>query len=106
MTTIRPFSLPILIAVAVALPSAAPAGENETLKGLLMECDTCHGINGRSVVPDQTPSLAGKSETYLLRQLQAFQAGKRSHGAMLIMGEKLTPREMTAIARHYARIKR
>lgn len=97
--------LSLILPLAMALPSPAAAGDSEGLKGLLMECDTCHGVNGVSVVPDQTPSLAGKSESHLLRQLQAFQAGKRTHGAMLIMGEKLTAREMKAIARHYARLK-
>lgn len=99
------FRLSVIVPIALVSPAAAPAADSDSLKGLLMECDTCHGVNGVSVVPDQTPSLAGRSEASLLRDLQAFKAGKRTHGAMLIMGEKLTPSEMKAIARHYARVK-
>jgi cytochrome c553 len=98
-------SVSLIFILLAGLPSAALAGDSQNLSGLLMECDTCHGVKGVSVVPDQTPSLAGRSEAYLLRQLQAFHSGKRSHGAMLIMGEKLTPQEMKAIARHYSRIR-
>jgi cytochrome c553 len=98
-------SILLIFAIVTASPTPAPAEDRQDLKGLLMECDTCHGVNGVSVVPDQTPSLAGKSKSYLLRQLQAFKAGRRSHGAMLIMGEKLSAQEMKAIAHHYARIK-
>lgn len=96
----------LILLAASALASPAAAGDSPNLQGLLMECDTCHGVNGISVVPDQTPSLAGRSEAWLMRQLEAFKTGRRAHGAMLIMGEKLTPQEMKAIARHYSRVRR
>lgn len=86
--------------------SAARAGDRDSLAGLRMECDTCHGVGGVSVVPDQTPTLAGKSESYLLRQLRAFQTGKRAHETMQIMGQKLSDDELKALARYYARVKR
>jgi cytochrome c553 len=86
--------------------SPALAAESESLAGLRMECDTCHGVNGVSAVPDQTPSIAGRSERYLLQQLQAFQTGKRPHETMLIMGQKLSDQEMRALARYYSRAKR
>ncbi len=93
---------------ALLLIAASPAfaGESESLAGLRMECDTCHGVNGVSAVPDQTPSIAGKSERYLFRQLQAFQTGKRPHETMLIMGQKLSDQEMRALAHYYSRVKR
>lgn len=95
----------VCILAVAALPYPASAGEkNESLAGLRMECDTCHGINGVSVVPDQTPSLAGKSERYLLRQLLAFKSGKRKHEAMLLMGSKLTEQELKQLAQYYSRI--
>lgn len=93
----------VLLLVA---PCPVFAAESESLAGLRMECDTCHGANGVSAVPDQTPTIAGKSERYLLRQLEAFQTGERPHEAMLIMGQKLSGREMRSLARYYSRVKR
>ena len=102
----RAFWRPLCAAIVIALPCPGLAKDPDSLAGLRMECDTCHGVNGISVVPDQTPSLAGRSEAWLMRQLEAFKTGRRAHGAMLIMGEKLTPQEMKAIARHYSRVRR
>lgn len=93
---------------ALLLIAASPvfAGDAESLAGLRMECDTCHGVNGVSVVPDQTPSIAGMSERQLLRQLRVFQTGKRPHETMRIMGEKLSDDELKALARYYSHVKR
>lgn len=96
----------LLVAVAALVSSATRATEPESVAGLRMECDTCHGVNGVSPTPDQTPSLAGKSERYLLQQLQAFRSGKRKHETMLIMGSKLSDQELRALAGYYARMKR
>jgi cytochrome c553 len=97
--------IPRLLAVAgfvIILPEASLAKDSDSLAGLRMECDTCHGIGGVSPTPDQTPSLAGKSERYLTQQLQAFRSGKRKHETMLIMGSKLSDAEIREIARYYA----
>lgn len=96
----------LLVAIAASLSCASPAKEADSLAGLRMECDTCHGVNGVSPTPDQTPSLAGKSTRYLFQQLQAFRSGKRKHETMLIMGSKLSDQELRALANYYARMKR
>ena len=97
---------PLCAAIALALPCAAMAEDTDRLAGLRMECDTCHGVDGVSPTPDQTPSLAGKSERFLVQQLAAFRSGKRKHETMLIMGSKLSDQELHALARYYARAKR
>lgn len=93
-------------ATFLALSCAGPARSADSLAGLRMECDTCHGVDGISPTPDQTPSLAGKSESYLVRQLAAFRSGTRRHETMLIMGSKLSDQELRALARYYASVKR
>lgn len=90
------------IGIVVALPGSAAARDPDSLAGLRMECDTCHGVDGASPTPDQTPSLAGRSERYLTQQLQAFRSGKRKHETMMIMGSKLSDAEIRDIARYYA----
>ncbi len=98
-------SFSLISALLLALASPALAGD-DSLAGLRMECDTCHGVNGVSVVPDQTPSIAGRNDAFLLKQLRAFQTGKRRHETMLIMGEKLSDSELRALARYYSKVKR
>jgi cytochrome c553 len=94
----------VLALIVIAVP--AVAAESDTLAGLRMECDTCHGVDGVSVVPDQTPSIAGRSERELLRRLRAFRSGEIPHETMLLMGQKLSDRELRALARYYSRVKR
>lgn len=86
----------------------AAAGEiaQQRFDELKMDCDTCHGVHGVSVVPDQVPSIAGKGERFLVTQLQAFRAGKRRHDTMAQMGDTMSDQEIRAIARYYSRIKR
>lgn len=42
-------------------------------------CAGCHGADGRGSVAVGSPGLVFQSDTYLLRQMQAFQAGWRGH---------------------------
>jgi cytochrome c553 len=94
----------VLSTLSNALSAAAiPKGRFEELK---MYCDTCHGANGISPVPDQVPSIAGKNERYLKHQLQAFRSGKRQHEVMLIMGRELTDDELEAMARYYSHLRK
>ncbi len=72
---------------------------------LKMDCDTCHGVNGVSPTPDQVPSIAGKSERFLVNRLLAFRAGKRRHETMFLMGNELTDDEVKAVARYYSRFR-
>jgi cytochrome c553 len=99
----------VLVAAICALaPLQARAGDipQSRFDELKMDCDTCHGTRGVSVVPDQTPSIAGKSERYLLSQLRAFQSGKRRHDTMGLMGNVMSEDEMKAIAHYYSRVRR
>jgi cytochrome c553 len=98
--------LACILALVVAAAFPAFAGDRDTLAGLRMECDTCHGVDGVSVVEDQTPSIAGMSERVLLRRLRAFRNGDVPHETMLLMGQKLSDRELKDLARYYSRVKR
>lgn len=97
------FTLFLAVAAFGAAAGEIPA---RRLDGLKMNCDTCHGVRGLSAAPDQTPSIAGKSERFLVSRLQAFRAGKRRHDTMALMGDAMSDAEIRAIARYYSRIKR
>ena len=67
--------------------------------GKTQKCATCHGPNFKG--SENVPPLAGRSPSYLLRQLLAFQHGLRSGEAgkqMLPVVEKLELADMVAIS--------
>ncbi|WP_442756407.1 c-type cytochrome [Methylocystis sp. JAN1] len=98
------FFAPFLALAAFgAAAGEIPAQRFDELK---MDCDTCHGVRGVSVVPDQVPSIAGRSEGFLVSQLKAFRTEKRRHDTMALMGDTMSDAEIRAIARYYSRVKR
>jgi cytochrome c553 len=67
--------------------------------GKTQKCATCHGPKFQSM--ENVPALAGRSPSYLLRQLLAFQQGMRSSESgkpMQPVVEKLELADMVAIA--------
>jgi cytochrome c553 len=68
-------------------------------------CATCHGVGLRG---DLGPPLAGRSPTYLVRQLMAFQHGSRTDieaAPMRQVTAKLTVRDMVDLAAYAATLK-
>ena len=71
--------------------------------GVTMPCSSCHGPDLRGT--DKVPSIAGRSPSYLVRQLYDMQSGSRRGGAtdqMQIPVMKLTMDDMVAIAAYLA----
>ncbi len=67
--------------------------------GKTQPCSTCHLANLKGT--DKIPPIAGRSPTYLLRQLLAFRNGTRANEAaqqMIPVTEKLTLNEMIDLA--------
>jgi len=71
--------------------------------GLTQACVSCHGADLRGI--DPIPPLAGRSPTYVVRQLLAFRTGARSAATaapMRAVAEKLEVDDMIAIAAYVA----
>jgi len=67
-------------------------------------CTACHGPNG-SGIPAQFPRLAGQFPEYTAAQLRAFRAGERANDSnrmMRLVAEKLSDREIAAVAEYVA----
>ena len=67
-------------------------------------CTACHGPNG-SGIPAQFPRLAGQFAEYTAAQLRAFRDGGRANDPnrmMRVVAEKLSDREITALAEYIA----
>ena len=69
--------------VAEMVTPPAPAtinGEVKAGRALYATCTPCHGAQGEGSPAVAAPRLAGMSDWYLLRQLEAYRAGQRGGG--------------------------
>lgn len=86
-------------------PSGAPLTETEALiaagKQKSRSCMGCHGPQGISRVASY-PSLAGQSQEYLQRQLEAFKSGARENPMMSSIARNLSDADILALSHYYA----
>lgn len=66
-------------------------------------CQTCHGLDGLSKLPD-APNIAGSPEQYLVRQLNAFKKGERKNEMMTLVVQPLSDQDIADLAAYYAAI--
>jgi cytochrome c553 len=68
-------------------------------------CTACHGPTGRGNAEAYFPAVGGQHAGYVVSQLQAFRAGKRSNDfnhMMRDIASKMSDQEMTAVASYIA----
>lgn len=66
-------------------------------------CEACHGLDGRSKVPE-APNLAGQIEGYMVAQLKAFKKGERKNEQMSVIVQALSLKEIDDLAAYYSAI--
>jgi cytochrome c553 len=74
--------------------------------GITVPCQTCHGQDLRGV--DAVPGIAGRSPSYLVRQIYDFQQHSREGSAGALMApvvEKLSHDDMIALAAYVSSLK-
>lgn len=69
-----------------------------------MACITCHGANGTGDGSGAFPRLAGQAGWYTYKQLVDYASGARPNQVMSGIAQRLTEREMEAVAAYYAAI--
>ena len=92
----------------IAYVQPGSIGQGEALvktggAGKTMACATCHGADLKGVGP--IPGIAGRSPSYVVRQLYDLQQGTRAGAMSVLMKptvEKLTGDDMNAIAAYLA----
>lgn len=93
------------IALAVLLlPAQAVEGDAAAAKAKISMCIGCHGIDGyRTSFPEvySVPKLGGQHPEYLVRALQAYKAGERSHPTMQGIAAGLSEQDMADLAAYY-----
>lgn len=86
--------------LATAAEGDAAAGKRKTSM-----CAGCHGIGGyKTVFPEvyHVPKLGGQHAAYLVKALQEYKAGNRSHPSMRAIAAGLSDQDMADLAAYYA----
>jgi cytochrome c553 len=102
----------ILFAAAAALAvgsldalAQAPAGDAAAGAQKTQMCAGCHGIEGwRTAFPEvyQVPKIGGQHPAYIVKALQAYKSGERSHPSMRAIAASLSDKDMADLAAYYA----
>jgi cytochrome c553 len=96
-------------AVAVALSllllgaQADAAGDIQAGRQKALRCQTCHGLDGLSKLPE-APNLGGQPEPFLVNSLNDFRNGVRKNEMMTIVVENLTDQDVADLAAYFAAI--
>jgi cytochrome c553 len=97
------------VQISGAEPEALELGETLYRAGnkeiSVAACTACHSPTGQGNGPAGFPSLSGQHSGYTLTQLKAFRSGERDNdmnGMMRTVVERLTDRELEAVANYVA----
>jgi len=95
----------IMAAVSLGAAAQGTAGSAEAGKAKLAMCNGCHGIQGyKTAYPDvyHVPKIFGQQPAYIVKALQAYKSGERSHPSMRGIARSLTDTDMADLAAYYA----
>ena len=105
----KPILLAAVLAAALSTAQAtaqgAPAGDAAKGRDKTQMCQGCHGIDGwRTAYPEvySVPRIGGQHEAYLVRALQGYKSGERSHPSMRAIAASLSDQDMVDLAAYYA----
>jgi cytochrome c553 len=93
------------LSTAQAIAQGAPAGDAAKGRDKTQMCQGCHGIDGwRTAYPEvySVPRIGGQHEAYLVRALQGYKSGDRSHPSMRAIAASLSDQDMADLAAYYA----
>ncbi|MEP6997299.1 MAG: cytochrome c [Betaproteobacteria bacterium] len=99
-------ALALLLSGSVPAQAPAPAGDAAAGAQKIEMCIGCHGIVGwRTAFPEvyKVPKIGGQHEAYIIRALQAYRAGERSHPSMKAIAATLSDKDIADLAAYYAR---
>jgi cytochrome c553 len=92
-------ALPALGWCQAAVSGDPVAGEEKT-----QMCGGCHGIAGwRTAYPEVygVPKIGGQHPAYIVKALQEYKSGERSHPSMRAIAASLSDQDMADLAAYY-----
>ena len=92
-------ALPLLAAAQGTPNGDAAAGARKNAM-----CGGCHGIDGwRTAYPEvySVPRIGGQHPAYIVKALQEYKAGDRTHPSMRAIAASLSDKDMADLAAYY-----
>jgi len=95
----------IVCTCAAIVVATAPAAAGDVKAGAqkARQCQTCHGLDGQSKLP-QAPNLASQPEIYLVKVLRDYRNGARTNEMMSLVARNLRDDDIADLAAYYAAI--
>ncbi len=90
-------------AVALGAEPAAAAGDAKAGRQKALQCQACHGLDGKAKLPD-APNLAGQNEVYLDKTLKDYRSGARRNDLMSVVVKNLADQDIANLAAYYSAI--
>lgn len=87
-----------LLGVAAA---PAVAGDPALGRKKALQCQTCHGMDGVSKLPE-APNLAGQVEGYLVKAMGDYKSGERKNDMMSLVAPTLKENDIADLAAYFA----
>ncbi|HTS23888.1 MAG TPA: cytochrome c [Casimicrobiaceae bacterium] len=102
--TVQALAALLLAAPLLAAAQNAPKGDPSAgaLKNRM--CTGCHGIDGwRTAYPEvySVPKIGGQHPEYIVKALQEYKAGERTHPSMRAIAASLSDQDMADLAAYY-----
>jgi cytochrome c553 len=94
----------LLACSPLAWCQAAPAGDPVAGERKTLTCSGCHGIAGwRTAFPEVygVPKIGGQHPAYIVKALQEYKSGERSHPSMRAIAASLSDQDMADLAAYY-----
>jgi cytochrome c553 len=85
--------------------TVAPAGDAAAGAKKNQMCIGCHGIVGwRTAYPEvyKVPKIGGQHAAYIVKALQEYKSGERSHPSMRAITASLSEQDMADLAAYYS----
>lgn len=82
------------------------AGDAAAAKDKLSMCEGCHGIPGyKTAFPSayHVPKLGGQHAEYIIKALEGYKSGSRSHPTMTALAKTLSQQDIEDLAAYYSK---
>ena len=82
------------------------AGDAAAAKDKLSMCEGCHGIVGyKTAFPSayHVPKLGGQHAEYIIKALEGYKNGSRSHPTMTALSKTLSQQDIEDLAAYYSK---
>ncbi|RZS49955.1 cytochrome c553 [Variibacter gotjawalensis] len=97
-------ALSAIVASVLAISTTAhAAGNAKNGRQKALQCQTCHGLDGLSKLPE-APHIAGQPEPYLIKSMTDFKNGTRQNDMMTFVAKELSDQDIADLAAYYASI--